>query len=213
MAEMTSYMTLAGSARTEFTERRSQFIGSVKPVASEQEALAFLGKVRSEFPDARHHVYAYHVLGDGNLPVRRYSDDGEPQGTGGLPVLDVLVKKEILNAVVVVTRYFGGILLGAPGLVRAYGKTASLAVAEAGLITMELCCDVRICIDYSMYGKIQKCLENYRCMIKPPEFGADVTLTVTVPASDAERLQKNIIDLTSAVCTVSFGPKTFQYIN
>ena len=213
MAEMTSYTTLAGAARAEFTERRSQFIGSVKPVASEQEAMSFLGKVRAEFPDARHHVYAYHVLGENGMPVRRYSDDGEPQGTGGLPVLDVFVKKDIINAVVVVTRYFGGILLGAPGLVRAYGKTASLAVAEAGILTMELCCDVSVCVDYSMYGKIQKCLENYRCIIKPPVFGADVTLTVTVPASDAERLQKNIIDLTSAVCSISLGPKAFQYID
>lgn len=214
MADITSYLTPARAARAEFTDRRSRFIGSVQPVASEQEAAAFLGKVRAEFPDARHHVYAYRVLEPGSgVAVKRYSDDGEPQGTGGLPVLAVLEKKEIFNAALVVTRYFGGILLGAPGLVRAYGKAASLAVSEAGFLTVERCREIRIEVDYALYGKVQKCLEGFRCIIKPPVFGADVTLTVTVPSSDAGRLQKSITDLTSAVCRLSLGQESFQYID
>lgn len=206
------YITVKKEARAEFTEKRSRFIGSIRPVSSEQEAIAFINEIRSSFPDARHNVYAYNVL-QGGVFGRRYSDDGEPQGTGGMPVLDVLLKQSIVNAAIVVTRYFGGVLLGAPGLVRAYGHAASLAVNGSGIICMELCRELTVTVDYSMYGKLRKCLEGYRCIIKPPEFGADITVKVILPDSDVGRLSDDIIDITSAVCLLSLGEKAFYNID
>ncbi len=211
MAEKLSYITIEKKARAEFIEKRSRFIGSIMPVNTEQEAIAFVNKIRSEFPDARHNVYAYNVVENG-ITSRRYSDDGEPQGTGGMPVLDVLLKQNIENAAIVVTRYFGGVLLGAPGLTRAYGRGASLAVQEAGLLNMELCREVSAVVDYSAYGKIQKALENYKCIINPPEFGADVTMKVIVPVADVERIERDITDITSGVCDISLGDKAFYNI-
>ncbi len=211
MAEKLSYITVEKEARAEFVEKRSRFIGSIMPVSTEQEAIAFVNRIRSEFPDARHNVYAYNVVADG-VTWRRYSDDGEPQGTGGMPVLDVLLKQNIENAAIVVTRYFGGVLLGAPGLTRAYGRGASMAVQESGLLNMKLCREVLATVDYSAYGKIQKLLENYSCIIKPPEFGADVTLKVILPVDQVERLERDITDITSGLCDIVFGEKTFHNI-
>ena len=211
MAEKLSYITIEKKADAEFTEKRSRFIGSIKPVKTEHEAIAFVNEIRSKYPDARHNVYAYNVVCDGVIS-RRYSDDGEPQGTGGIPVLDVLVKQNIENAAVVVTRYFGGVLLGASGLVRAYGHAASIAVQAAGLLNMELCRELSATVDYSAYGKIQKKLEGYRCIINPPEFGADVTVKVILPISDIERLSKDITDITSGLCELSLGEKMFHNI-
>ncbi|HBN81058.1 MAG TPA: YigZ family protein, partial [Ruminococcaceae bacterium] len=122
---MGGYLTVRREASAEFTERRSRFIGCAKPVGTEKDALSFLNTIRSKHWDASHNVYAY-ALRSGQL--RRYSDDGEPQGTAGIPVLDVLVKSGLVDTAVVVTRYFGGVLLGAGGLVRAYSHAASLAV-------------------------------------------------------------------------------------
>ena len=122
------YRTLHSSSQDEFTEKRSRFIGYACPVTTEDEALAFIAKIKKQHWDAKHNVYAY-VLRD--WQIRRYSDDGEPQGTAGIPVLDVLIKGDVTDAVIVVTRYFGGILLGGGGLVRAYGHAASIAVRAA----------------------------------------------------------------------------------
>ena len=211
MATKDHYITIEKQARAEFTEKRSRFIGSVRPVSTEQEAIAFVNEIRSEFPDARHNVYAYNVVCDGVMS-RRYSDDGEPQGTGGKPVLDVLVKQNIENAAIVVTRYFGGVLLGASGLVRAYGKAASMAGSEAGLLNMRLCREINALVDYSAYGKIQKALEEYKCIIKPPEFGLDVTVKVILPEPEVERLVKDITNITSGLCEITLGDKSFQNI-
>ena len=123
---MSGYKTLRGPAEAELTEKRSVFICRVKPVSTEEEALAFLNDIRRRFSDARHNVYAYALRGNG---ISRFSDDGEPHGTAGLPTLDVLRKGGIVDAVAVTTRYFGGILLGTGGLVRAYSLAASMAVS------------------------------------------------------------------------------------
>ena len=116
---MTEYITVKNSGEDEFVEKRSRFIGYCKPVKTQDEAVSFINEIRSKHWDATHNVYAY-VLSDGQ--IMRYSDDGEPQGTAGVPVLDVIKKMGIVDVVVVVTRYFGGIMLGAGGLVRAYSK-------------------------------------------------------------------------------------------
>ena len=139
-----SYITLSKEGSGTYVEKRSEFIGYAKPVSTEQECIDYIEKIKGMNKGARHNVYAYIVNEDGQV-VSRYSDDGEPQGTGGIPVLDVLRKQDITNAVIVVTRYFGGVLLGAAGLVRAYGK-AFIGVADAGLCRMVLCQPVSVTV-------------------------------------------------------------------
>ena len=141
----------------EFIEQRSKFIGYVKPVQNEQQALDFINEKRQKHWDATHNVYAY-VLRDGN--IQRYSDDGEPHGTAGVPTLDVIVKSGVTDVVVVVTRYFGGILLGAGGLVRAYTKGAKIALEAGNIITMESCHIAVLQCDYNQYGKISEICRN-----------------------------------------------------
>lgn len=133
-AVLGEYYTVAGTGTAEIVDRRSRFLGAVAPAADEQEAQAFLAEIRREHWEARHHVYAYVVEGG---RIRRCSDDGEPQGTGGKPVLDVVQGAELMQCVAVVTRYFGGILLGTGGLVRAYSHAAARAVEAAGRVCMK----------------------------------------------------------------------------
>ncbi len=125
-------ITLNKRAEVRFTEKRSEFIGNAVPVETDEEAVAFVNEIKKKYPDARHNVYAYTVAENN---ITRYSDDGEPKGTAGIPVLEVIKKNEIINCAVVVTRYFGGILLGAGGLARAYTKSAADAIAAAEIVT------------------------------------------------------------------------------
>ena len=159
--QMERRVTLGQEGIAELEEKKSVFIGRAKPVASEEEAQNYIKEIRAKFPDARHHVRAYRLQGDA---VMRCSDDGEPQGTGGVPVLDVLKKSGVSNAVIVVTRYFGGILLGAGGLVRCYSKAAMLAVREAQIVTLEKCRVWQVSCSYSDHGRI---------LAELPKFGAE----------------------------------------
>lgn len=158
----TEYQTIEAFAEDMFVEKRSKFICAAAPAATEEEALRFLKERREQFWDATHTVYAYRIR-EGNLS--RYSDDGEPQGTGGVPVLDVIRKEGLVDVAVAVTRYFGGTLLGAGGLVRAYSGGASLALNAAKRVTMSLCAEGEIRTDYNWYGTVSKLL---------PQFGARV---------------------------------------
>ncbi|MFR5864850.1 MAG: IMPACT family protein [Acutalibacteraceae bacterium] len=147
---MNGYKTLRGPASAELTEKRSVFICRVRPVTTEAQALAFLAEVRKQCADARHNVYAYTIRENG---IARFSDDGEPHGTAGLPTLDALRKRGIVDAAAVTTRYFGGVLLGTGGLVRAYSQAAAMAVEQAGVAEMAACAfffhrrlaDIRAC--------------------------------------------------------------------
>ncbi len=127
-----SYFTVKGSATSEFQEKKSTFIGYIKRVNTEEEAKNFVNEIKSMHKEATHNVYAY-IVGE-NKGIQRYSDDGEPQGTAGIPVLEVIKKNDLTDVAVVVTRYFGGILLGGGGLIRAYSKGASSAIEEAGVV-------------------------------------------------------------------------------
>jgi len=127
------YKTISKEATVEMEEKKSRFIANVKPVSSEEEALEFINNIRAKYWDATHNVYAYYISGE-NI-IQRFSDDGEPSGTAGMPVLEVIKRMELKDLVVVVTRYFGGILLGASGLVRAYSKSAALGIEAAGIVT------------------------------------------------------------------------------
>lgn len=205
------YMTVENESSDEFVEKKSRFIGYVKPVKTEEEAIEFVNKIKSKHSDARHNPYAYIVSCDG-VTNQRYSDDGEPQGTAGMPILEVIRRQELINVAVVVTRYFGGILLGAPGLVRAYGKGAALALEAGGSCKMSLCVPMDFTIDYSLYGKIQNFIEPLEIIKLPPEFGADVTLHLIVPVGMTDYISKEITEITSGNFLLETGSKSFYKI-
>lgn len=200
---ITEYKTLAGEGFFELVEKKSRFLGYAIPCADAAEADAFIAKIKAEHPDARHHVFAYACGGlDGGAEVRKMSDDGEPQGTGGVPCLDVITKKGVRCAAVVVVRYFGGILLGAPGLVRAYGKAAAGAVDAAGECTMIRCRRVTVTTDYQLYGKLTRTAENSGYRMEPPVFGENVSFSLVIPEDKAESYAAYLRDFSNAKATV-----------
>ena len=205
-----SYVT-CGDSRTRFTEKKSVFIASCAHVENENEAMAFVQRIKAEFPDARHNVYAYRV-GGGSVPVMRFSDDGEPKGTAGMPVLECITKSGIVNVAVVVTRYFGGILLGASGLTRAYSNAASDGLAAAGKIRMVTARTLKLHFGYDQYGRITKVLENFSLIKTEPVFAENVTLEVSLPTSQLARFVTEINDATSATCSFEAGVKEFKNI-
>lgn len=188
------YTTVRAAAEAEFVERRSRFIGQIAPAQTEAQALSFIQQVKASHWDANHNVYAY-CLRQGQL--RRYSDDGEPQGTAGIPVLEVLTKSGVTDAVLVVTRYFGGVLLGAGGLVRAYSHGGSLALQAAGTVLMRPCAELELESDYALYGKIARLLPRFGAKTLQSDFGAAVTLRVLLAASDVERFADELRELTA----------------
>ena len=179
-----AYITLLRQASDEFTVQRSRFIGHARPCASEEEALAFLKAIREEYRDATHNCYAY-VIGE-NQGIMRYSDDGEPGGTAGLPMMDVLRSRQVVNACVVVTRYFGGILLGTGGLVRAYTQGCKIALEAAGVVTMEWTCRDLCEVPYSCWDSVQYALERQPARAENVEYGAAVTFTLLTREKDRE---------------------------
>ena len=174
------YKTVKHSASDEFTEKRSRFIGYVRPVQTAEDATAFVAEIQKKHWDAKHNVYAY-ILRDGN--VKRYSDDGEPQGTAGVPTLDVLEKSGVTDVAVVVTRYFGGILLGGGGLVRAYSHAAHLALAAGEIITMGLCSILTVSVDYPFYAKLLPFLEKTAAKILDTDFSEKVRITLSLDST------------------------------
>jgi uncharacterized YigZ family protein len=188
------YTTLKQEAKAEFIEKRSRFIGYCKPVSSEEEALAFISAIKSKHWDASHNVYAY-SLREGQ--TFRFSDDGEPQGTAGIPVLDVLRKGGITDAVIVVTRYFGGIMLGAGGLVRAYSHGAAIAVAEGHPVNMLLCALCTLTCDYNQYGRLQALIPQCGGAIENAEFEADIELNFHMQEADFPRFKKELAEATN----------------
>lgn len=202
---MEEYRTLKGEARAEFTEKRSRFIGSIRPVATEEEAMAFIEARRTEYWDATHNVYAY-ILRAGQL--RRYSDDHEPKGTAGLPVLDVLQKEGVTDCAVVVTRYFGGVLLGAGGLVRAYSHGAKIALDAAGVAVMRLCADCRMVCAYAQYSQAELLVKQFGGRIENTDFAADVTLSFYLPQNRLEALRAAVADpFCGSVSVVQIGER------
>ena len=175
-------------------EKRSRFIGYITPVQTEEQALRFIKEIKSKHWDATHNVYAY-ILRDKN--IMRYSDDGEPQGTAGMPVLDVLRKKELCDVAVVVTRYFGGILLGGGGLVRAYTKGAAIAVEAGEPVCKKECPLCRIRCDYNFYGKASSAIADCGGYIDSTDFAADVMVDFHIEEENLGALTKKITDLSS----------------
>ena len=186
------YKTVNAPASAEFTEKRSRFIGYIRPVKTKEEAVDFINEIRARHWDASHNVYAY-VLRDGQ--TRRYSDDGEPQGTAGIPVLDVLLKEELTDCAVVATRYFGGILLGGGGLVRAYSHTAKIAVDAAGVAVMRLCSVMSTQCDYNFYGKINSFIPECGGIVDNAEFAQNVSIDFRIPSDKESEFLKKLTDI------------------
>jgi uncharacterized YigZ family protein len=166
------YITLSKEAEVSFIEKKSEFIGHAAPVKTEEEAMEYINKIRKRYGDATHNCYAY-MLANGSA---RYSDDGEPQGTAGVPILSVIQKGGFTDAVIVVTRYFGGILLGAGGLVRAYSASARDAVAAAKIVTYAQYSEFRVRCSYSEYQKLIPLIERLGVKEDGSEFTDAVTL-------------------------------------
>ena len=191
---MEEYTTIAGYASDSFIERRSRFIGAIRPVQTEEEAIAFINAKKAEYWDATHNVYAY-ILRDGQ--IRRYSDDGEPQGTAGIPVLEVLQKEGLWDVVVVVTRYFGGVLLGAGGLVRAYSHGCKIAVDAAEKQTVCECAELSMAFGYDFYGKISYILPKYEAQTIFSDFGALVRMRVLLKDCYLTAFEKELTELSA----------------
>ncbi len=190
----TDYKTVKIESSDEFTEKRSRFIGYVKPVKTEAEATEFINSIRSKHWDARHNVYAY-SLREGN--IKRYSDDGEPSGTAGMPVLDVITKNEVYDVCVVVTRYFGGVLLGTGGLVRAYSQGSKIALEAGQVVLMQNCLVCSLICSYNQYGKISSLIPDNGGVIDDSVFETDVKLSFHIKPDGLPALNKKLADLTS----------------
>jgi len=186
-------VTIAQNVSCEMEERKSIFIGHAAPIRSEEEARMFIEAKRKEYHDATHNVYAY-MLNDG--AIARYYDDGEPQGTAGMPVLNVLKMSGACDLCVVVTRYFGGILLGAGGLVRAYGAAAKNAIDAAGLAVFEQYALMKIGVTYSDYQRLTIALAKLGASEDHCDFGENVTVMAAIEAGRAEEVAKTVSEMT-----------------
>lgn len=194
MSESRLYTTVRGEASAEFEEKRSIFIGHAKHIDSEDEALEFIKEKKKKYYDARHNVYAY-VLSGGL--VARYSDDGEPQGTGGIPVLETVRKSGVDDVCVVVTRYFGGILLGAGGLVRAYSHGASIALQAAEIVTYQKYFIYELECNYTNYQKYLSEMSRAGVTEENSEFGEQVLLRFAIKQTLCESFIKRIIEISN----------------
>ena len=189
---MTPYRTAAGYGEAEYEDKRSRFIGHIKPVTSENEAKAFIDEMRRTYADATHNVFAY-VLREGN--ILRWSDDGEPGGTAGMPIMDTLIRSETENALIIVTRYFGGILLGSGGLVRAYSRSAADALSAAGSVTMTPCAEIEFVTDYTRFGGIEGFVRK-NSTVRNIEFLENIKFNCLVETKKADAFIADIIEWT-----------------
>ena len=205
------YRTVATEASAEFEEKKSRFIASVKPVTSEEEAVAFVNSLKSRYWNASHNVYAYYICGYNIL--QKFNDDGEPSGTAGLPVLEALKKLMVQDVAVVVTRYFGGTLLGAAGLVRAYGKSATIGIEAAGIIKRQLCIRLDIILEYALLGKVQSMLGARGYTTKDTLYGQDVQISCFIPVDEYELFVSEITDATNARVLLNEDGKEYITVN
>ena len=196
---MQDYITIRGQAKASFVEKKSEFIGQIRHVETPDEAIEFINAVRAEHRRARHNVYAY-ITRDGN--TSRYSDDGEPQGTGGVPVLEVLKKEGLTDVCVVVTRYFGGILLGGGGLVRAYSHACKIACEAAVRMEMCSCSRITVTCTYGDYMRIVNCAAAHEAKKVSEDFTSDVKLVFLVRERFTEDLISEITDLTAGTAVI-----------
>ena len=205
---MEGYTTIQYPSSFEYEDRKSIFIGEALPVSTESEALDFIAQVKKKYSDAKHHVYAY-VLRENS--IMRFSDDREPQGTAGMPVLDAIRKNGCTDTAIVVTRYFGGTLLGTGGLVRAYSSAATGALREANIITYDIYALLQITATYSDYQRIMPLLSeaDFRC--EDTRFSDNVTMSGKIKKDAKEIFVKKVTETTSGRCNIDFLGEKFDF--
>ncbi|QQY80512.1 putative YigZ family protein [Keratinibaculum paraultunense] len=202
-----TYRTIYKYGEDEIIINKSRFIGYAKPIELEQEALDFIEEIKSKHKDATHNVYAYVYGKDNN--IQRFSDDGEPSGTAGIPVLEVIKKEDLRNVVVVVTRYFGGTKLGTGGLIRAYTKGAKIGLESGIIIEKVLHHKLKIRIDYTLYGMIENYLMTKGYLIDEIVYDDQVNIYVYVKYSEFNFFKKQIVDLTSDNVIIEYIDKEY----
>jgi len=209
VTDMKDYKTILSPAEDEFEVKKSIFIGHVAPVTTADEALAFVAEMKKKYKDATHNCWAY-LLKDEN--TKRYSDDGEPQGTAGIPILDSLEKSGVRDICMVVTRYFGGTLLGAGGLVRAYSHGASIALQAAQVITMCVCTPITLTLQYNQYGLFENIHPRYELRIENTEFLEDIKISLIIKQKDKESFLNEVREAFYGKVVPQVGDDVFSYL-
>ena len=205
---MEGYITIKKQSHFEYEDRKSVFIGEAIPVSTETEAIAFIDSVKKRYPDARHHVYAY-VLRENS--TMRFTDDREPQGTAGMPVLDIIRKNGCTDTVIVVTRYFGGTLLGTGGLVRAYTAAALGALEAAEIIRYDIYTSLEIAVSYSDYGKISTILSDTGFRTEDTVYDTGVRIVGSIIKSNLDSLTANLVEATAGRVEIDIIGEEFSY--
>ena len=205
---MTEYFVPTRPSETEFTEKRSTFIGHVWPVETEEEARARIDETRKKYHDARHNCWCY-LIKDG--PVR-YSDDGEPQGTAGQPMLNVFQKEKVVNVCCVATRYFGGVLLGAGGLVRAYTQSAKDALDAAGISVVRRWVAMEVPCSYARFEEVRRMVLRFGGVEENIDYGADVLLSVLIPEERAAEFSAHLVDATAGTIEAKEAGEAFRAV-
>lgn len=205
---MDSYTTIKERSYFEYEDRKSVFIGEAMPVSSESDALAFIQSIKKKYPDARHHVYAY-VLRENS--IMRFTDDSEPQGTAGMPVLDAIRKNGCTDTVIVVTRYFGGTLLGTGGLVRAYTAAALGALREAQIIRYDLYTELTVTVNYSDYSKITALIDESGFRVADTAYFENVVVSGKINSSALSEFVNELTELTSGRAEVEILGEKFDF--
>lgn len=203
MSENTISLYVYKGGQGEITEKKSRFIATVRPVESEDEAVSFINETKKKYWDARHNCSAF-VIGKRQEPTR-CSDDGEPAGTAGRPMLDVLLKENIHNAAVVVTRYFGGVLLGTGGLVRAYQQATKAGLSASEIIEKKDGAVLFIRTDYTGIGRLQYLFAQEKITVMDTAYEADVLVKAVIPENDKKRIEKTIIEQTNGTAKLEWG--------
>ncbi|MCM1134980.1 MAG: YigZ family protein [Clostridium sp.] len=193
--EFPPYKVVYQPGRGEYEEKKSRFLADVAPIASEEEAVAFINSIRKKYYDARHHCYAF-IIGR-NREITRCSDDGEPSGTAGKPILEALLGAEAVNAIIVVTRYFGGTLLGTGGLVRSYTRAAQAGLENAGIAAMCYGMEMTIGIDYPDVGKVQHLLGTWQSTVSDSRYTDKVEFDIRIPAEKEQAVRKAVTEATA----------------
>ena len=196
MTEKKEFRTILGQTSQELEIRKSTFISHIKACQSEEEALSFIEDIKKEHRSATHNCHAY-AIGENRMTLR-YSDDGEPQGTAGIPMLEVLNKEELTNVCLVVTRYFGGIKLGASGLIRAYSKAASLGIEKALTVCMKNYLRISLEIDYTLLGKVENYIQTKAYHLIATDYTDKVSMSLYIPRNKYVDFENEIIEMTNA---------------
>ena len=204
---MQTYKTLHEYGKDEYIVEKSVFIGHAKPVTSEEEARAFIDEMKAKYKDATHNVWAY-TIGQ-SMNIQRYSDDGEPQGTAGIPTLELIKKEDLRDVVVVVTRYFGGVKLGAGGLVRAYTKGAKIGLEAAKIVEKKLFRRISIACDYTLLGKLQNELAGNEYQLEDILYTDNVTIVVNCEFDRIDDLKNLATEISSGQADIIDGEEMY----